>query len=341
MGQPDFWSDQEGAQRTVRELKRLRAIVEPVREFQRRATDLDELLALAADDGDAGTLAELEGDLKALEADVGAFQLKAMLSGPYDSHDAFLTIQAGAGGTEACDWVAMLLRMYSRWIERKRYEASVVDMMEGDAAGYRSVTLDVRGPYAYGYLRSEVGVHRLVRISPFDAAARRHTSFASVDVAPQFDEGAAEIEIDEKDLRIDRFRSGGPGGQNVNKVETAVRITHLPTGIVVACQSERSQHQNRAVAMRILQAKLYARRQEARAAELAALSGAKADIAFGSQRRSYVLQPYKLVKDLVTGVEVGDAERVLDGDLDPFIEAYLRHKLAEQAPQPAGAREER
>ncbi len=331
MGQPNFWSDQEGAQRTVQELKRLRAVLDPMRGFQKRASDLAELLPLATDDGDAAALEELGRDLAALEGELGAFQLKAMLSGPYDSHDAFLTIQAGAGGTEACDWVQMLLRMYTRWAERKGYEAAIIDSMEGDAAGLRSVTLDVKGPYAYGYLRSEVGVHRLVRISPFDAAARRHTSFASVDVAPQIDEAEVDIEIDEKDLRIDRFRSGGPGGQNVNKVETAVRITHLPTGFVVAAQSERSQHQNRAVAMRLLKARLYARRQEERSAELAALSGTKLEIAFGSQRRNYVLQPYKLAKDLVADVETSDVEGVLDGDLDPFIEAYLRQKIGSQA----------
>ncbi len=331
MAQPNFWSDQEAAQRTVRELKRLRAVVEPLRGFERRAADTEELLSLAAEEDDAATLAEIERDLAALERELGAFQLKAMLSGPYDSHDAFLTIQAGAGGTEACDWVSMLLRMYTRWMERRGYEAAIIDSMEGDAAGLRSVTVDVRGPYAYGYLKSEVGVHRLVRISPFDAAARRHTSFASVDVVPQIDEAEADVEIDEKDLRVDRFRSGGPGGQNVNKVETAVRITHLPTGIVVAAQSERSQHQNRAVAMRLLKARLYARRQEERAAELAALAGTKSDISFGSQRRSYVLQPYKLAKDLATGTETSDVEGVLDGDLDPFMEAYLRQKIGEPA----------
>ncbi len=336
MGQPNFWADQEAAQRTVKELKRLRAIVDPLRGFQKRAKDLDEFLTLAADEGDQAALADVERDLAAFENELGRFQLKAMLSGRYDSQDAFLTIQAGAGGTEACDWVSMLLRMYSRWIERKGYDATIVDSMEGDAAGLRSVTLDVRGPFAYGYLRTEVGVHRLVRISPFDAQARRHTSFASVDVAPQLDEAEVDIEIDEKDLKIDRFRSGGPGGQNVNKVETAVRITHLPTGIVVAAQTERSQHQNRAVAMRILKARLYARRQEERAAELAALSGTKMEIAFGSQRRNYVLQPYKLAKDLVADVETSDVDGVLDGDLDQFMEAYLKKKLSEGALQAAG-----
>jgi len=341
MAQPSFWSDQEAAQRTVQELKRLRAVVEPMRAFQRRASDLDELLTLASEENDAGTLADLGRDLAALESEIAAFQLKAMLGGPYDSRDAFLTIQAGAGGTEACDWVQILLRMYTRWMERKGYEATIIDSMDGDAAGLRSVTLDARGPYAYGYLRSEVGVHRLVRISPFDAQARRHTSFASVDVAPQIDEAEVDVEIDEKDLRIDRFRAGGPGGQNVNKVETAVRITHLPTGTVVAAQSERSQHQNRAVAMRLLKARLYARRQEERLAELAALAGTKLDISFGSQRRNYVLQPYKLAKDLAADVETSDVDGVLDGDLDPFIEAYLRKKIGERAPAAAGSREER
>ncbi|MBM4032356.1 MAG: peptide chain release factor 2 [Planctomycetes bacterium] len=331
MAEPSFWSDPEGARRTVQELKRLKAVVDPMRGFERRAGDIAELLPLAAEEGDGAALEELGRDLAALEADLAAFQLKAMLGGPYDANDAFLTIQAGAGGTEACDWVAMLLRMYTRWMERKGFEATIVDSMEGDAAGLRSVTLDVKGPYAYGYLRSEVGVHRLVRISPFDAAARRHTSFASVDVAPQIDEAELDVEIDEKDLRVDRFRSGGPGGQNVNKVETAVRITHLPTGLVVAAQSERSQHQNRAVAMRLLKARLYARRQEERQAELAALSGTKMEIAFGSQRRNYVLQPYKLAKDLVTGVETSDVDGVLDGDLDRFIEACLRQKIGEPA----------
>jgi len=336
MGHANFWADQESAQRTVQELKRIKAVLEPLHDFQRRARDLDELLELAAEEDDEQTLADVGRDLAALDGQVARFELRAMLSGPHDSRDAYLTIQAGAGGTEACDWVSMLLRMYSRWMEHRGFEAAIIDSMEGDAAGFRSVTLDVRGPFAYGYLRSEIGVHRLVRISPFDAAARRHTSFASVDVAPQLPDDDLDLEIDEKDLKIDRFRAGGPGGQNVNKVETAVRITHLPTGLVVASQSERSQNQNRVVATRILKARLYARRQEAQQAELAALGGVKGEIAFGSQRRNYVLQPYTLVKDLVSGVETGDVERVLDGDLDPLIEAYLKKKIGEKAAAPAG-----
>ncbi len=333
MSQPDFWADQEKAQKTVRELKRLKAIVEPLEEFSRRAADLGELLDLACEEDDDETLQEVARDLADLENELGRFELRAMLSGPYDANDAFLTIQAGAGGTEACDWAAMLLRMYLRWMERRGFEAEVISSVPGDEAGYKSVTVDVKGPYAYGYLSCEVGVHRLVRISPFDAAARRHTSFASVDVAPQFGEEDIEIEIDEKDLRIDTFRSSGPGGQHVNVTDSAVRITHLPTGIVVSCQSQRSQHQNRAMAMQVLKARLYARKLQERQAELAALTGEKADIAFGNQRRSYVLQPYTLVKDLVTGVETSDAAGVLDGDLDPFIEAYLRRKLAQKQPR--------
>lgn len=330
MGQPNFWADQAGAQKQVRELKRLKAIVEPMTGLRRRADDLAELHELAAEEHDADTLAEVGRDLAAVEAELERFELKAMLSGEYDQSDAFLTIQAGAGGTEACDWVSMLLRMYSRWIDSRGFEADIMDSLAGEEAGYKSVMLEVRGPFAYGYLKSEVGVHRLVRISPFDAAARRHTSFASVDVAPKLEEDAA-IEIDEKELRIDTFRAGGPGGQHVNVTDSAVRMTHLPTGIVVSCQNERSQRQNRDVAMKVLKARLYARRQEEREAELAAIRGEKPQIAWGNQRRNYVLQPYTLVKDLVADVETGDVQRVLDGDLDPFIEATLRKRISEKA----------
>ena len=331
MGQPGFWNEQEAAQRKVRELTRLRAVLDPVQGFSRQAADLDELHELADDEDDAATLAEVGRDLAALEGEVEKFQLRDMLSGEYDSADAFLTIQAGAGGTEACDWVSMLLRMYSRWLEHKGYDSEMIDSLPGDEAGLKSVTLDVKGPFAYGYLRTEVGVHRLVRISPFDAASRRHTSFASVDVAPQFDEVEAAVEIDEKELRIDRFRAGGPGGQHVNVTDSAVRITHLPSGIVVQCQNERSQHQNRAVAMKVLKARLYARRQQEREAELAAIAGEKTQIAWGNQRRNYVLQPYTMVKDLVGGVETGDVARVLDGDLDPFVDAGMRKRIGQPA----------
>ena len=339
MAEPNFWSDQDAAQERVRELKRLKAVVDPVAEFGRRAADLDELGQLATEEDDAEVLAEVGRDLAVLEAEVETFQLGAMLSGEYDDHDCFVMIHAGAGGTEACDWVAMLLRMYTRWLDSRRFGAEIIDSLEGEEAGYKSVTLSVRGPLAYGYCKSEIGVHRLVRISPFDAAARRHTSFASVDVAPQLDEADVDIEVDEKELRIDTFRAGGPGGQHVNVTDSAVRITHLPTGIVASCQNERSQHQNRAVAMKILKARLYARRQEERQAELNALGGEKTEIAWGNQRRNYVLQPYTQVKDLVTGKVTGDVQRVLDGDLDPFIEAYLKKKMGQAAASGGGGPE--
>ena len=331
MGEPTFWNDQDSAQAKVRELKRLKALVDPCVEFERRAADIEELVELADDVNDAETLAEVARDFDALETEVGKYQLRAMLSGPHDDCDCFMMIHAGAGGTEACDWVAMLLRMYSRWLESRRFEFELIDSLAGEETGFKNVTLEIRGPMAYGYCKSEVGVHRLVRISPFDAQARRHTSFASVDVAPVFDETEAEIEIDEKDLRIDRFRAGGPGGQHVNVTDSAVRITHLPTGLVVQCQNERSQHQNRAVAMKVLQARLYARRVEEQQAKVDALSGDKTEIAWGNQRRNYVLQPYTLVKDLVAGVEMGDVQRVLDGDLDPFIEGVLKKKIGSSA----------
>jgi peptide chain release factor 2 len=330
MGQPTFWDDQEAAQKHIQRLKRLKAVVEPVNELDQRAEDLAELQQLAVEEDDEEVLAEVQRDLAALERDAEKFEFRAMLSGEYDPSDAFLTIQAGAGGTEACDWVGMLLRMYSRWCESHKYEVEMIDSLEGEEAGYKSVTLEVRGPYAYGYLKSEIGVHRLVRISPFDASSRRHTSFASVDVAPKI-EDEAELEIDEGDLRIDTFRAGGPGGQHVNVTDSAVRITHLPTNIVVSCQNERSQHQNRAVAMKVLKARLVARREEEREAELAALSGEKTEIAWGNQRRNYVLQPYTMVKDTIADVETGNVDSVLDGDLAPFIEATLRKRIGQPA----------
>jgi peptide chain release factor 2 len=249
-----------------------------------------------------------------------------MLSGEHDARNGLLAINAGAGGIEACDWASMLLRMYTRWAERSGYATELLDIQPNDEGGIKSANLAVRGEHAYGYLRSEIGVHRLVRISPFDAQKRRHTSFASVDVVPEFDEDGA-IEILEKDLRVETYRSGGAGGQHVNKTESAVRLTHLPTGVVAACQNERSQHRNRAMALKMLRAKLYRIQEMERDAELRKLYGEKGEIAFGSQIRNYVLQPYQLVKDVRTGHETGNVQAVLDGDLDAFIFAFLRARI--------------
>ena len=266
--------------------------------------------------------ADIETLMAQLEAEINAIEMTMKLSGEHDERDAILAIHPGAGGTESQDWAEMLLRMYLRYCERKGWSTEIVDYQSGEEAGLKSATVMVRGDYAYGYLKSEHGVHRLVRISPFDAAKRRHTSFASVYVYPDIDE-EIEIEINDKDLRVDTYRSSGAGGQHVNVTDSAVRITHLPTGIVVTCQNERSQHKNRDVAMKLLRAKLYQLEVEKRQEEQEKLEGEKKDIAFGSQIRSYVLQPYQMVKDLRTGYEVGDVQRVLDGDLDGFVEAYL------------------
>jgi peptide chain release factor 2 len=287
------------------------------------------LRELADEEESAETRREVEAGLADLEPRLRALELRSMLSGPNDHRDVYLSIHAGAGGTESCDWAQMLLRMYLRWIEEHGFEAAIIDEVPGEQAGLRSVTLEVTGQMAHGYLRAEIGVHRLVRISPFDAAARRHTSFASLDVVPKFEDDDIQIEINDKDLRVDTYRSSGPGGQNVNKVSSAVRITHLPTGIVVACQIDRSQHRNRATAMSILKSRLYRMEEQKRNDELAKLYGDKGEIAWGNQIRSYVLQPYTMVKDHRTGVETANVQAVLDGDLDAFIEAYLKAHIGE------------
>ena len=324
MSQVGFWDNQEAARRVVSELSVLKAIVEPVEEIHREGRDLVELFELASA-SDPDELAQLEDDLNQLRKRLAQIELAGLLSGPNDTKGCFFSIHAGAGGTESCDWVNMLLRMYTRYFETKKYKFEELAITPGEEAGIRSVTLRVSGPFAFGKLSCETGVHRLVRISPFDSAKRRHTSFAAVDCIPEFDE-ETDIKINEDDLKIDFYRASGPGGQNVNKVSSAVRILHEPTGIVVQCQNERSQHKNRAQAMKMLEAKLYMLEQQKRDAELAKLYSNKGEIAWGNQIRSYVLQPYQMVKDHRTDFQTGNVDAVLDGEFDGFIESYLRHR---------------
>lgn len=326
MAEPTFWDRPEEAQRTVKEVSRLKAATAPFLDVERALEDQRIMLELAREANDAATVEEVSRELDRVERRLEALETQAKLSGPNDARGCYLTVHAGAGGTESCDWAQMLLRMYTRWIERHDFKYELVDVLEGEEAGIKYATIRVIGPYAYGLLKGELGVHRLVRISPFDAQSRRHTSFASVDVIPEFDEDI-EIEVKESDLRIDTYRAGGAGGQHVNKTSSAVRLTHIPTGVVVACQNERSQHQNRRMAMAMLKAKLYRLEEAKREAEFQKAYDAKGEIAWGSQIRSYVLQPYTLVKDHRTEVEVGDAAAVLDGEIDPFIEGYLKWKL--------------
>ena len=332
MSAPGFWDDQEAAGKVVAQFKALKAVVAPLTELLGRAEDLRTLHELGVEAGDEATLAEAADEARKLAAELDALELRTMLSGPHDAGNCYFSIHAGAGGTESCDWAEMLLRMYARYFERADYKAEEIDRLNGEEAGIRSATLRVAGPYAYGYLSCERGVHRLVRISPFDAANRRHTSFASVDVLPELEE--VEIEIDwDKDVREETFRSHGAGGQHVNKVSSAVRVTHLPTGIVAQCQNERSQHQNRAAARKMLLAKLYQHEQAQRDAELAKLYGDKGEIAFGNHIRSYVLYPYQLVRDERTELKVGSAQAVLDGDIQAFIDAALRQRLGKPKPR--------
>lgn len=327
MGSPAFWEDLGRAEAVT---KRVTALKEKVDRFEglvNKYQQIYELWELALAEEDDSLEKEISEELEALEKNVEQVALETLLSGRYDRNNAILSLHPGAGGTESQDWAAMLLRMYTRWAEDRGYEVEILDYLEGEEAGIKSATLLIKGENAYGYLKAEKGVHRLVRISPFDAAGRRHTSFASVDVIPEV-EFDNEIEIKPDELKIDTFRAQGAGGQYVNKTDSAVRITHLPTGIVVTCQNERSQHANRLAAMKILKAKLLERKIKEQEEELARLRGEQREIAWGNQIRSYVFHPYSLVKDHRTGVEIGNVQAVMDGWLDPFIQAYLRQQVS-------------
>jgi peptide chain release factor 2 len=323
MAKADFWSDQEKAQKLLQERSALLEWVEEMRHEEERINELKVMIELGEEGEDQSLFKEAESGLKVLKEHLDELELRALLSKERDRNNAFVSIHAGAGGTEAQDWSEMLLRMYMRWLEKKGFQVKIVDILAGQEAGIKSVSLMVTGLYAYGYLKGESGVHRLVRISPFDASGRRHTSFASVFVYPELDD-TIHIEIDEKDLRIDTYRSSGAGGQHVNVTDSAVRITHIPTNIVVQCQNERSQHQNKDVAMKILRSRLYELKLEEQREALDKVNAEKKEIAWGSQIRSYVFQPYQLIKDHRTGVEIGNVSSVMDGGLDPFVDACLK-----------------
>ena len=307
----------------VKEIKSLKTWLLPAESLGRRLADASGMGELLAAEPDAGLAAELEQEIDAIAAELSSFELKTLLSGPDDPGDAILTIHPGAGGTESQDWALMLSRMYRRWAERRGYQVNVLDLVEGDEAGIKSVTLEIRGEYAYGFLKAEKGVHRLVRISPFDSQARRHTSFASVFVYPDIDD-TIEVDLREEDIKMDVYRASGAGGQHVNKTSSAVRLTHIPTGLVVACQQERSQGKNKATAMKMLRAAIYQKKLEEQEAARAVVEATKTDNSWGNQIRSYVFQPYTMVNDHRTETKVGDVQRVMDGDLDEFIQAWLK-----------------
>ncbi|HDM10576.1 MAG TPA: peptide chain release factor 2 [Desulfobacteraceae bacterium] len=329
MGEPSFWQrDQEETSRISQQRATVQEKVDRWRKYQEAVEEAKILAEMALEENDEETLEEVVKEVRRLEKEISTLETQSLLADPDDIRNAIVAINAGAGGTEAQDWVQMLFRMYTRWAEDKAMKVNVIDFLAGEEAGIKNVTFTVVGPYAYGLLKSEHGIHRMVRISPFDATGRRHTSFASVSVLPEIDTDI-KIEIDDKDLRIDTFRASGPGGQHVNKTSSAVRITHLPTGIVVQCQNEKSQHRNKDMAMKVLKAKLYELEKKKQEAKKQELHQSQKEIAWGSQIRSYVFNPYRMVKDHRTGVEVGDLERVMDGNIDPFIDAYLRMKLKE------------
>ncbi len=334
--EPGLWADPEAARAVTTELARVKADVDLLDGLDRRLADAEVLFELAREEGEDGLENELDQAIAGLRAQLDQLELRSLYTGDHDERDAVCEVHSGAGGTDAQDWAEMLLRMYLRWAEKRGFAVEVEEVTAGQEAGITSATFLVRGRYAYGLLSAEKGVHRLVRISPFDAQSRRHTAFASLDAVPFLDDASAEVDIDEKDLRIDTYRSSGAGGQHVNVTDSAVRITHEPTGIVVSCQNQRSQHQNKAVALQILAAKLAERAREERRRELEALSGEQREVAWGNQIRSYVLAPYQLVKDLRTDHETGNVAAVLDGELDPFMEAFLRWRRRSAAPGTGG-----
>ena len=322
MEEPGFWDNPERSTKLVREAKHLKDEVDTFRELEQEYEDIQTMIQMGYEENDASLIPEIQEMLDHFSETLEKMRMKLLLSGEYDGYDAILRLNAGAGGTESCDWCSMLYRMYCRWAEKKGFKVEVLDYLDGDEAGIKSVTIQISGENAYGYLRSEHGVHRLVRISPFNAAGKRQTSFVSCDVMPDINQDI-DIEINDDDLRIDTYRSSGAGGQHINKTSSAIRITHLPTGIVVQCQNERSQHQNKDKAMQMLKAKLYLLKEAENAENLSGIRGDVKDINFGSQIRSYVLQPYTMVKDNRTNKEVANAGSVLDGNIDPFINAYL------------------
>jgi peptide chain release factor 2 len=326
MTKSDFWDDPDAGKDVVKERAQLSEIVSEIERFQHELEENELLLEMALEENDATTVAEVAQKVKQLQKEMRALEVRRMLSAENDRENAIVSINAGAGGTEAQDWAEMLLRMYLRWCERKGFETQLIDILEGEEAGIKNATFTVSGPYAYGLLKSESGIHRLVRISPFDASGRRHTSFAAVFVYPEVDD-AIVIDIKPSDLRIDTYRASGAGGQHVNKTSSAVRITHIPTGIVVQCQNEKSQHRNRDLAMKVLRSRLYEREKKIQQEKLQEVHDSLEDIAWGNQIRSYVLQPYRLIKDHRTQFEKGNVESVLDGDLDEYIEAYLFEQL--------------
>ncbi len=325
MGEPTFWDNAEEAQKLNQELADIKGSVDKYKTIVSRTDDVQALLEMAMEENDTSLEPEIESEFTAIKDAVRGLELEVLLSGPYDANNAILTLHAGAGGTEAQDWTQMLLRMYGRWAERHGFSVVTADLLPGDEAGVKSATLFINGHNAYGYLKSEKGVHRLVRISPFDANARRHTSFSACDIMPEIDD-AVEVDINMADVRVDTYRASGAGGQHINKTSSAVRMTHMPTGIVVQCQNERSQLQNREQCLKMLRAKLFELEQEKKEAEIQKLEGDQQKIEWGSQIRSYVFQPYTMVKDMRTGMETGNVQAVMDGDLDPFIEAFLAAK---------------